>query len=462
MPSQKVSSQAESRSSELSRDEGLAVSSLVGTAISSIRANLDRLYQHKKSQQANIVRVADNVTGRDTRTKDIDSDKTPDLREYRNSDVVKEVAHNWRDATHLLANDAHKIQDKDRLFEIMNELQGIRKELGDSGLITEVNRIIQNDGKYVVPKILDKEQKVVAEPEKEQQPPLTLDQQNVVSVASTMVGQPTVEQVETATKTNAQSQTLNDIFDEQPPAAVVNVQPGMAADRENTAAVAENLAASNQPKPVEKREYQAEVLRVTNVGDKTTINNLRGEVLFDFTRNQDGSVAVHTDKITNNAELNKQFQETASYMRNEGLDHVMADPTGKLQCEVMGDLAPAGSHAIAVSQYATDGKTVMATDKYTFTRKSSGHEVLKHTNEDGTSVKPKDQLIATSNKNGVIYGNQTPFDYAYMKDHYKGMRQAESQYLRQKAQAEAKTRASYTSPQLKSRKDAIAADKGGR
>lgn len=454
MPSQKVSSQTESKSAELSRDEGLAVSALVGTAISSIRDNLDKLYQHKKLHQSNIIRVADNVTAKDARTKDVNPGETPDLKEYRSSEAVRNIAHNWRDATHLLANEAHKIRDNGRLLEIMNQLQGIRKELGDSGLITEVNRIIENDSEYVVSKSVNKEEQVVAEPEKEQPQQLSLAQQNVVNVASTVVGQPIPEQSKTEAKTNAQGQTLNDIVDEKPPAAT--------SDKENTAAVADELVSSSQPKPAGKREYQAEVLRITNIGNRTTINNLRGEVLFDFTRNQDGTVTVHTDKITNNAELNQQFQETASYMWNEGLDHVMADPTGKLQCEVMGDLAPAGSHAIAVSQYATDGKNIMTTDKYTFTRKSTGHEVLKHTNEDGTSVKPRGQLLATSNKNGVVYGNQTPSDYAYMKDHYKGMRQAESQYLRQKAEAEAKTRASYISPQLKSRKDAIAADKEGR
>lgn len=139
--------------------------------------------------------------------------------------------------------------------------------------------------------------------------------------------------------------------------------------------------ASSGPTKIEaqaspQKVYEAEEFRIARQGNKTTIESVQGQKLFEYTKDENGKVMVTLDKITGNVALRKQFEKASSALQAEPVHKIMNDPTGRKQIGKLGGLAPAGSHAVAVAAYVTNPKNpVVTTGKYEFRKTGEGYEV---------------------------------------------------------------------------------------
>ena len=204
-----------------------------------------------------------------------------------------------------------------------------------------------------------------------------------------------------------------------------------------------------------QKVYEAEEFRIVRGGNKTTIETVKGQKLFEYTKDDSGKVTVTLDKITGNVALRKQFEKAASALKAEPAHEIMHDPTGRKQIDKLGGLAPIGSHAIAVAAYVTNSKhPITITDKYEFRKTGKGYEV----NRRGPDIKNRDVILAKSYQDGRIASSQSLNDYKYMKENFEKMRSAEIENV--KAVEVAEEARANGQPVINSRVTAIEKERG--
>ncbi|MEM9008679.1 MAG: hypothetical protein AAGE59_34865 [Cyanobacteria bacterium P01_F01_bin.86] len=441
MPTGRAAGQAAAQSTELARGEGQAAGALIATMMSNIRANLDRLLQQKQQAREGIVTVADKLS--DPQHQSAPNVRgTPDLSPYQDSKEAQAIAKDWSTATRTVQNHAHDLPS-DKLQALMEKMNRMRQRLGDVGLIAAVTKHVEREGRYYVKLQSIEQPSQAVEPEKSLEssqnpnPQLSADVQNVIQVADTLLQRPQRQPPITQT------------------ASAAYEAPSQSVASKKTELRPENV--SNQR---ERNTYYAEAVTISQIGNRTLIQSYANEILFDYTRETDGTVIINKDLITNNSALNQQFQQAAAVLQQTSLQDINRDSSGRTQAEALGDLAPSGSHALAVASYVTAKNPVESTNQYTFSRNSDGFRVSKHTDERGSAIPPDRQLVAISgsgaSSHGFVPGRQTPKDYKYMKDTYGEIRQAVKEHQQSQATA------AYQKPTLKSRVTSQSIDRGGR
>ena len=169
--------------------------------------------------------------------------------------------------------------------------------------------------------------------------------------------------------------------------------------------------------------YESERFTIARKGNTTTITDKEtGNLVFKYRKFKNGSISIDRDKITSNRDLMKNFSEVAAIMRRDDRHMVLDDPTGRNQAERMGDLAPKGSHAIAVASYVTtDDKPVEIAQDMEFRKVGNSYQVYNR--KEG--VDPRDSLVAATKDDRIVGGNQDGQQYAQVKEAFGNMRSME-------------------------------------
>lgn len=205
--------------------------------------------------------------------------------------------------------------------------------------------------------------------------------------------------------------------------------------------------------------YESERFTIAREGNRTTItDNTTGNVVFKFRRFKNGSIMVDEDRVTSNRELMQNFAQVASLMKNDRRHMVLDDPTGRNQAEVMGDLAPKGSHAIAVASYVTTDKNPVARSGDLEFKKTAANSYEVYTrNED---VPAQDRLVASGKENRITGGKQDVRQYAFLKGKFLAMRTKEKEFAA--SQAAVKSRQAQNKPIQKAARVSSEGSRGGR
>ena len=202
--------------------------------------------------------------------------------------------------------------------------------------------------------------------------------------------------------------------------------------------------------------YESERFTIARKGNTTTITDKEtGNLVFKYRKFKNGSISIDRDKITSNRDLMKNFSEVAAIMRRDDRHMILDDPTGRNQAERMGDLAPKGSHAIAVASYVTrDDKPVVIAQDMEFRKEGDSYQVYNRRE----GVDPQDSLVAATKDDRIVGGNQDGQQYAQVKEAFGNMRSMENAHRAKFASA--KRLQAENKPVLKTSKSE--ADRGGR
>ena len=202
-------------------------------------------------------------------------------------------------------------------------------------------------------------------------------------------------------------------------------------------------------------KYQAEAYDIYRQGNTVTITSKSGETLFQFEQRPGArSAKVTVDKITSNPKHYNKFKGTSERLATLApklkLAQIMKDQTFQGQATHLGDLAPAGSKAIAAASLHTTNKepvkVMLGSDgvSYRYERhshvKENGEAVPKFTvSKQGDGISPRESIVAMSEGSEIRQAN-APGDLSILKEHYSQGKAAmlENQKAMKSAQKEFK------------------------